>query len=52
MACEVDQRDRVIVETTSRERAELKQEQIHAYGRDERLARSKGSMSADIEPAE
>ena len=52
MACEVDQRDRIIVETTSRERAELKQEQIHAYGRDERLARSKGSMSADIEPAE
>jgi ATP-dependent Clp protease adaptor protein ClpS len=52
MACEVDRSDRVIVDTTSRERAELKQEQIHAYGRDDRLPRSKGSMSAEIEPAE
>lgn len=52
MACEVDASDRVIVDTTSRERAELKQEQIHAYGKDDRLPRSKGSMSAEIEPAE
>jgi ATP-dependent Clp protease adaptor protein ClpS len=52
MACEVDKQDRVIVDTTSRERAELKQEQIHSYGADWRLARSAGSMSAEIEPAE
>ena len=52
MACEVDRAGRVVVDTTSRERAELKQEQIHAYGRDWRLARSAGSMSAEIEPAE
>jgi ATP-dependent Clp protease adaptor protein ClpS len=52
MACEVDRADRVVVDTTSRERAELKLEQIHAYGADWRLARSAGSMSAELEPAE
>lgn len=51
LALEVDQRGRVIVETTSLERAELKRDQIHAYGRDWRLERSKGSMSAVLEPA-
>src|SRR5947209_284922 len=39
MAQEVDTRGRVIVDTTSKERAELKQEQIHAYGPDWRLPR-------------
>ena len=52
MACEVDQTGRVIVDTTSFERAELKRDQIHAYGSDWRLERSAGSMSATIEPAE
>jgi ATP-dependent Clp protease adaptor protein ClpS len=52
MACEVDQAGRVVVDTTSKERAELKRDQIHAYGADWRLPRSKGSMSAEIEPAE
>jgi ATP-dependent Clp protease adaptor protein ClpS len=52
LAREVDLTGRVIVDTTSRERAELKQEQIHGYGRDQRLARSAGSMSADLEPAD
>ena len=51
MACEVDREGRVIVETTVLERAELKRDQIHAYGADWRLERSKGSMSAVIEPA-
>jgi len=51
MACEVDAQDRVIVDTTSRERAELKQEQIHAYGKDWRIPRCQGSMSSVIEPA-
>ena len=32
-------------------RAELKRDQIHAYGADPLLERSKGSMSAIIEPA-
>jgi ATP-dependent Clp protease adaptor protein ClpS len=52
MAKEVDTTGRVIVLTTSKEHAELKQEQIHSYGPDPLLARSAGSMSAVIEPAE
>lgn len=51
MACEVDTDGRVIVDTTHLERAELKQQQIHAYGPDWRLDRCAGSMSATIEPA-
>lgn len=49
-ACEVDAAGRSVVDTTTRERAELKQEQIHAFGPDPRLPRSRGSMSAVIEP--
>jgi ATP-dependent Clp protease adaptor protein ClpS len=52
MAKEVDSSGRVIVDTTSRERAELKRDQIHAYGPDPDLPRCKGSMSAVIEPVE
>jgi len=52
MACEVDAAGRVIVDTTTKERAELKRDQIHAYGPDWRIERCKGSMSAKIEPAE
>jgi ATP-dependent Clp protease adaptor protein ClpS len=52
MAFEVHTKGRVIVDTTSKERAELKCEQIHAYGPDRRLERCKGSMSSTIEPAE
>ena len=51
MAQEVDRGGRCIVDTTSRERAELKQEQVHAYGPDWRLPRSRGSMSAILEPS-
>jgi ATP-dependent Clp protease adaptor protein ClpS len=53
MAKEVDSTGRVIVLTTNKEHAELKQEQIHAYGPDPLLLpRSQGSMSAVIEPVE
>ncbi|HHL71371.1 MAG TPA: ATP-dependent Clp protease adaptor ClpS [Bacteroidetes bacterium] len=52
MAVEVDTKSRVIVDTTSKERAELKRDQIHAYGADWRIPHCKGSMSASIEPAE
>jgi ATP-dependent Clp protease adaptor protein ClpS len=51
MADEVHRSGRVIVLTTTLEHAELKQDQIHAYGPDPLLARCKGSMSAVIEPA-
>ncbi|NIP85544.1 MAG: ATP-dependent Clp protease adaptor ClpS [Planctomycetales bacterium] len=45
LAEEVDHRGKAIVLTTTREHAELKRDQIHAYGQDPR-----GSMSASIEP--
>lgn len=50
MAREVDTTGRVVVLTTSLEHAELKQDQIHAYGADWRIPRCAGSMSALIEP--
>jgi ATP-dependent Clp protease adaptor protein ClpS len=52
MADTVDKTGRVIVATTSKERAELKRDQIHAFGPDPFIPRCKGSMSATIEPAE
>lgn len=52
MAEEVHLKGRVIVDTTTKERAELKQEQIHAFGPDPLIERCAGSMSAVIEPAE
>lgn len=51
MAVEVDTQGRVIVLTTTLEHAELKRDQIHAYGKDALSAGSKGSMKASIEPA-
>src|SRR5215207_1470555 len=52
MAKEVDNNGRVVVDTTSLERAELKQDQIHGFGPDPLIERCKGSMTAVIEPAE
>jgi ATP-dependent Clp protease adaptor protein ClpS len=51
LACEVDTKKRVIVDTTTLERAELKRDQIHAFGRDWRIPRCAGSMSAVLEPS-
>jgi ATP-dependent Clp protease adaptor protein ClpS len=48
----VDTQGRAIVCTTSLERAELKRDQIHAYGPDPRIPRCKGAMTAEIEAAE
>lgn len=51
-AKEVDSTGRTILLTTSREHAELKQEQVHSFGADPLLAgRSKGPMTCTIEPA-
>jgi ATP-dependent Clp protease adaptor protein ClpS len=52
MAREVDSTGRVIVATTTKEHAELKRDQIHAFGPDPLIPRCQGSMSAVIEPAE
>jgi ATP-dependent Clp protease adaptor protein ClpS len=47
----VDAEGKAIVLTTTREHAELKRDQIHAYGKDN-LEGSKGSMWSTIEPVE
>ena len=50
-AVEVDTKGTTILLTCELEKAELKRDQIHAYGPDWRLPRSLGSMAAVIEPA-
>ena len=52
LAKQVDETGRAVVLTTTREHAELKQDQIHAYGPDPTIPRCQGSMTAVIEPAE
>ena len=51
MAMEVHTTGRVIVATTNLEHAELKRDQIHAFGPDPLIPRCKGSMSALVESA-
>ncbi|QIN78190.1 ATP-dependent Clp protease adaptor ClpS [Rubrobacter marinus] len=51
MAMQVHLTGRVVVATTNLEQAELKRDQIHAFGPDPLIPRSKGSMSATVEPA-
>ena len=46
----VDLTGRAICLTTTREHAELKRDQIHAYGKDSLILQCKGSMWASIEP--
>ena len=50
-AVEVDTTGRTIVLTCELPQAEFGRDQIHGYGADWRMPRSKGSMSAIIEPA-
>ncbi len=50
LAADVDQEGCVVVDTTTLERAELKRDQIHSFGRDWRIPRCAGSMSSRIEP--
>lgn len=47
----VDSVGRAICLTTTKEHAELKRDQIHAFGRDLLIERCEGSMTASIEPA-
>jgi ATP-dependent Clp protease adaptor protein ClpS len=48
---EVDRRGRTVLITCDLREAEFARDQIHGYGPDHRLARSRGSMAAVIEPA-
>jgi len=51
LAKEVDSSGKVIVLTTTMEHAELKRDQIKAYGKDPTIRACKGSMSSTIEAA-
>lgn len=50
IAKEVDNSGKAICLTTTMEHAELKRDQIHAFGKDDLITKCKGSMSATIEP--
>ena len=52
IAKRVDEDGRAVCLTTHKEHAELKRDQILAFGKDPLIASSQGSMSAIIEPAE
>jgi ATP-dependent Clp protease adaptor protein ClpS len=52
LTCEVDSTGRVVVDVTTREKAEAGQKRILDYGPDPLLSRSRGSMNALIEPVE
>lgn len=47
----VDTQGKAIVLTTTLEHAELKRDQIHAFGRDQQIEDCAGSMFATVEPA-
>jgi ATP-dependent Clp protease adaptor protein ClpS len=49
-AQEVDSTGRTVLITCELPEAEFARDQVHSYGRDWRLPRSKGSMSAIVEP--
>ncbi|HZZ41413.1 MAG TPA: ATP-dependent Clp protease adaptor ClpS [Tepidisphaeraceae bacterium] len=52
LAQQVDERGKAVVLTTHKEKAELKRDQIHAYGMDYRVATCAGSMSAFVQAAD
>ena len=52
IATAVDKTGRAVCLTTTLEHAELKRDQIHAFGRDALMEKCKGSMRASIEPVE
>jgi len=51
-AVEVDTRGRTIVITCELPQAEFARDQIHGYGADPRMAKSKGSMKAVVQPVQ
>jgi ATP-dependent Clp protease adaptor protein ClpS len=50
-AVEVDTAGRTVLLTCEREAAEFARDQVHGYGKDWRMPKCKGSMSAVLEPA-
>jgi ATP-dependent Clp protease adaptor protein ClpS len=51
LAKKVDANGRVVVMTTNLEVAEMKRDEVHAFGPDPLIPRCRGSMSATVEPA-
>src|SRR3954462_7004012 len=51
-AVEVDTLGRTILLTCALPEAEFARDQVHAFGPDHRMPRSKGSMSAVVEPVQ
>ena len=51
-AVEVDNAGRTVVMTCELAQAEFGRDQIHAFGADWRMPKSKGSMSAVVEPSQ
>ena len=52
LAEQVDSGGSAVCLTTTKEHAELKRDQIHAYGKDDIVNDCQGSMSCSIEPEE
>jgi ATP-dependent Clp protease adaptor protein ClpS len=52
LAQEVDSSGRAILLTTTKEHAELKRDQVHAYGKDNLIKDCAGSMWCSIEPVD
>ncbi|MDE0819436.1 MAG: ATP-dependent Clp protease adaptor ClpS [Pirellulaceae bacterium] len=52
IAIKVDEDGKSVCLTTTLEHAELKRDQIHAFGNDAMVSQCEGSMSATIEPIE
>jgi len=52
LAEQVDTQGRAVVLTTTLEHAELKRDQIHAFGRDARIRACRGSMWSTVEPTD
>ncbi len=52
LAEEVDTKGQAVVLTTTLEHAELKRDQIHAFGKDDLIDSCQGSMWSTIEPIE
>jgi ATP-dependent Clp protease adaptor protein ClpS len=50
LAKQVDSEGKAVCLTTTLEHAELKRDQIHAFGKDPLATKCSGSMSASIEP--
>ena len=50
IATSVHSQGKAVCLTTTMEHAELKRDQVHAFGKDKGIPRCKGSMAASIEP--